>query len=101
MTPMDKDILATARVAGTYLHFCYLIFSFDRTATKNDGRICVGMNLANNALFINMVSVLWAVKIKCPIGSDGKEIIPDRSRFIDDGLVVFVNFYLLVLPILI
>lgn len=46
------------------------------------------MNLANNALFINMASVLWAVTINRPIGKDGKEIIPDRTKFIDDGLVV-------------
>ncbi|KAJ7163864.1 cytochrome P450, partial [Mycena crocata] len=51
-------------------------------------RVCVGMNLANNVLFINIVAVLWAVMIKRPIGPDGKEIIPDRTKFIDDGLVV-------------
>ena len=51
-------------------------------------RVCVGMNLANNALFINMVSVLWAVTVNCPLDANGQRIVPDRTKFIDDGLVV-------------
>lgn len=73
----------------------YVAFSLGNVATDQqteskfcNRRVCVGMNLANNALFINMVSILWAVNIKCPVGPDGKTIIPDRNKFIDDGLVV-------------
>lgn len=76
----DEDLTKKAEFDDTHGqgHYSY---GFGR-------RVCVGMNLANNALFINMVSILWAVNIKCPVGPDGKTIIPDRNKFIDDGLVV-------------
>ncbi|TFK58799.1 hypothetical protein BDN72DRAFT_851584 [Pluteus cervinus] len=35
-----------------------------------------------------MVSVLWAVTLNKATGPDGREITPDTSKFIDDGLVV-------------
>ncbi|KAF5343053.1 hypothetical protein D9758_011137 [Tetrapyrgos nigripes] len=76
----DEDLTKKAEFDDTHGqgHYSY---GFGR-------RVCVGMNLANNALFINIVSILWAVNVKCPVGPDGKKIIPDRNKFIDDGLVV-------------
>lgn len=56
--------------------------------TIERARICVGMNLANNSVFINIVSMLWAVSIKRAIGPDGKEIIPDSTKLVDSGLIV-------------
>ncbi|KAM5383723.1 hypothetical protein ACJZ2D_001712 [Fusarium nematophilum] len=39
-------------------------------------RICSGMHLAQNSLFINMARTLWAFNIKCAKGEDGREIEP-------------------------
>jgi len=53
--------------------------------TRNEGhisfgfgpRICVGRHLANNALFINIASILWSCKISPAIDHVGKPMIPD------------------------
>ena len=44
-------------------------------------RICVGMHLAKNSLFITMSRILWAFDILPAIGADGKHIIPDPWNF--------------------
>lgn len=49
------------------------------------------MHVANQALFIDIASLLWAVNIEAPIGPDGKPILPSRTEFVDEGLVVYVN----------
>ncbi|KIM35765.1 hypothetical protein M413DRAFT_32229 [Hebeloma cylindrosporum] len=51
-------------------------------------RICLGMHVANNALFIDIASVLWAVNIEPELGPDGKPALPSRTDCIDEGLVV-------------
>ncbi|KIM35577.1 hypothetical protein M413DRAFT_347955, partial [Hebeloma cylindrosporum] len=51
-------------------------------------RICLGMNVANNALFIDMASILWAATIELDRGPDGKPILPSRTDCVDEGLVV-------------
>ncbi|KIM36078.1 hypothetical protein M413DRAFT_449400 [Hebeloma cylindrosporum] len=51
-------------------------------------RACLGMNVANNALFITMASILWAVNIEPARGTDGKPILPSRTDFVDEAIVV-------------
>ncbi|TDL16829.1 cytochrome P450 [Rickenella mellea] len=51
-------------------------------------RICVGMNVANQALFIDIASILWAVNIEKAVDANGKLIIPSRTECVDEGLVV-------------
>ncbi|KIM46552.1 hypothetical protein M413DRAFT_24257 [Hebeloma cylindrosporum] len=51
-------------------------------------RVCLGMNVANNALFITMASLLWAVNIEPARGTDGKPFLPSRTDFLDETLVV-------------
>ncbi|TFK64022.1 cytochrome P450 [Pluteus cervinus] len=51
-------------------------------------RICVGMNIANQALFIDVASLLSAASIEPAFDSEGKIIVPSRSECIDEGLVV-------------
>lgn len=55
-------------------------------------RICVGLNLANQMLFIDIATILWALNIDRANGSDGNPIIPSRHDFIDTGIVVLVFF---------
>lgn len=42
-------------------------------------RICPGMHLAENSLFITLAKILWAFEIKPHIGEDGKEEAVDVS----------------------
>ncbi|XP_014558857.1 hypothetical protein COCVIDRAFT_35908 [Bipolaris victoriae FI3] len=39
-------------------------------------RICSGMHLAQNSLYISMARTLWAFNIKCPRNETGREIEP-------------------------
>ncbi|KAK7446329.1 hypothetical protein VKT23_014535 [Stygiomarasmius scandens] len=51
-------------------------------------RICVGMNLANQALFIDIACLLWAFNIEKAYDENGQVIIPSRTEMIDSGIVV-------------
>ncbi|KAH6971061.1 cytochrome P450 [Ilyonectria sp. MPI-CAGE-AT-0026] len=42
-------------------------------------RICPGMHLAENSLFITLAKLLWAFKIEPPLGADGKPLAMDLS----------------------
>lgn len=42
-------------------------------------RICPGMHLAENSLFITLAKILWAFEIRPPLGPDGKEQVVDTG----------------------
>ncbi|ETS80074.1 hypothetical protein PFICI_07603 [Pestalotiopsis fici W106-1] len=42
-------------------------------------RICPGMHLAENSLFITLASILWLFEIKAPVDADGNEEFVDVS----------------------
>ncbi len=44
-------------------------------------RICVGMHLARNSLFITIARILWAFDITPAQTEGGKAILPDRWAF--------------------
>ena len=44
-------------------------------------RICVGMHLAKNSLFITMSRILWAFDISPPVDENGAHILPDPNNF--------------------
>lgn len=46
-------------------------------------RICPGMHLARNSLFINMARVLWAFDIAPCRDASGRPVLPDASNFTD------------------
>ncbi|KAI0768206.1 cytochrome P450 [Trametes elegans] len=46
-------------------------------------RICVGMHLAQNSLFISISRVLWAFDILPELGADGQPLLPDPWSFTD------------------
>ncbi|KAF5343042.1 hypothetical protein D9758_011166 [Tetrapyrgos nigripes] len=64
--------------------------------TRNQGhvsfgfgrRICVGLNLTNQALFIDIASLLWAASIEPAYDETGAEIVPSAMELLDEGLVV-------------
>lgn len=45
-------------------------------------RICPGMHLASNSLFINIARLLWAFDILPVLNEDGKEIVPGTGNLI-------------------
>jgi hypothetical protein len=47
------------------------------------------MHVANNALFIDMASLLWCASIEPELDPATKQpILPGRNDFVDEGLVV-------------
>jgi cytochrome P450 len=49
-------------------------------------RICVGKYLANDSLFINTATILWAARLECARDENGKELPPDPNAFVDNGI---------------
>jgi hypothetical protein len=50
--------------------------------------ICVGMHFANQTLFINIATILWALDIKPTTDKDGVPKLPSLTRWKDDGIFV-------------
>ncbi|KAI0036365.1 cytochrome P450 [Vararia minispora EC-137] len=50
-------------------------------------RVCVGRHVANNSLFINIATLLWAATIAPAKSADGTEIPIDVDGFVDDGMI--------------
>ncbi|KAI0060305.1 cytochrome P450 [Artomyces pyxidatus] len=63
--------------------------------TKDEGhvmygfgrRICVGRHVANDSLFIDFATVLWALNLEAAKDASGKTIPLDIDSFVDVGLV--------------
>jgi len=53
-------------------------------------RICVGKYLANDSLFINTATILWAANLERARGENGKELPPDPDVFVDNGINTLV-----------
>ena len=56
--------------------------------TSTRSRICVGQHFADQALFIGIVSLLWAFDIKPCVDEQGKPTLPPLDDMIDSGLAV-------------
>lgn len=50
--------------------------------------MCIGKEIANQALFINIATILWAFDIDKALDAEGRPIVPSRTDCIDEGLVV-------------
>ncbi|KAK7446324.1 hypothetical protein VKT23_014530 [Stygiomarasmius scandens] len=49
-------------------------------------RICLGMNFANQDLFIKIACLLWAFNIEKVKNENGELEIPSRTEIIDEGI---------------
>jgi hypothetical protein len=49
----------------------------------------MGKDVANDALFINIASMLSALDFAAPIDDSGNKILPSRTACVDKGLVVY------------
>jgi len=61
-------------------------------------RICVGRHMANNSIFINIATILWAANIAAPKDGGGEPIVPDTLETVNAGLVVLALIHQLVPP---
>ena len=67
--------------------------------TREDGhstfgfgrRACVGKHAANDALFMSMATVLWAMRLECPRDESGKEVPLDTETLVDNGMVMYAG----------
>jgi len=64
-----------------------------RIDPKHGYRICVGRFMVNNALFINIATVLWAANISARKDEGGNPILPDTFEAIP-GLAMSVSIIL-------
>ena len=53
-------------------------------------RSCLGRQVANDSLFINIAVVLWSVNIECAIDGEGNPIPVDVAECVEDGLFMYV-----------
>ncbi len=51
-------------------------------------RACVGKHAANDSLFIDIATVLWAARLEPAYDEIGKEILPDTDTPVDLGTVL-------------
>jgi len=51
-------------------------------------RYCIGARVTNESMFINLAITLWAMKIDCATGVEGKPIPVDVVDCVEEGLAV-------------
>ena len=54
-------------------------------------RICIGRHVANNSLFLNIATILWAMNIERETDEKGNVVPLDVDGCVDHGLVVYVS----------
>jgi cytochrome P450 len=77
---LDRDGQLLAAIADTKDE-SHVSYGFGR-------RICIGRHVANNALFINISMMLWAMNIERATDEKGELLPMDVDGCIEDGLVV-------------
>jgi cytochrome P450 len=55
-------------------------------------RVCIGRYMANNSLFIEIATMLWAANIERKTDASGRPLPLDVDGFEDHGLVMFADF---------
>jgi cytochrome P450 len=55
-------------------------------------RVCVGRHMADNALFINIAILLWAMKIERKKDASGRFLPLDVDGWVDVGLIMLAGF---------
>ncbi|KAF7790551.1 hypothetical protein EIP86_001507 [Pleurotus ostreatoroseus] len=63
-------------------------FRPERYLDDSGALVCVGKDISNQALFINIAALLWAFDFQPTVGEDEKPDIPSKTNCVDEGLVV-------------
>ena len=53
-------------------------------------RICVGRHVANNSVFINVATILWAANVAALKDEEGKPVVPNTLENVNTGVIVLV-----------
>ncbi|KAH9996919.1 cytochrome P450 [Russula vinacea] len=69
--------------------------SFRAWETRDDGhssygfgrRLCVGKHAANDSMFIDIATVLWAAQLEHTRDTSGKEVPLDTETYVDTGVI--------------
>ena len=63
-----------------------------RQLTSQDGavKLCVGRDLAQQSLFINIATMLWGANISPSVDNQGAPVLPSSTALVDKGLAVYV-----------
>lgn len=61
-------------------------------------RICPGMHLARNSIFINIARIMWAYDILPALDAEGKPVIPDSMNYTDGFNSLPVSFDCRIVP---
>ena len=64
----------------------HLSFGFGR-------RICMGRHVASNSLFVFYAMLLWSMNIEPGTDENGRPVILDVERVVQEGLVVYVTLH--------
>ena len=64
-----------------YIHKVFFV------AMRAFSRICIGIHVANQALFIDIASMLWGLNIEKAVDASGSVIVPSRTAVVDEGVV--------------
>ena len=65
--------------------------------TRDDGhssygfgrRLCVGKHAANDSMFIDIATVLWAAQLEHTRDTSGKEVPLDTETYVDTGVILY------------
>ena len=74
--------------------------------TREDGhstfgfgrRACVGKHAANDALFVSVATVLWAMRLERARDESGEEVPLDTETAVDSGMVMYAGVSYLPTP---
>ena len=58
------------------------------SALTNGCSICPGKEVATQALFIEFATFLWAFNVRAPLDATGKQVLPSKWDFQDQGLAL-------------
>jgi len=63
-------------------------------------RICPGIHLAENGLFLAVANLIWAYEFRPPLGDDGKELAMDVSddAFLDGAIRIPKEYKVRIIP---
>ena len=85
--PTSWDMLALGSVEGKYTRTSKIQ---SNSTIWPRSRNCIGQHFANQSLFIAIATMLWSLDIKPAVDAMGKLIIPSKSEWHDEGLVMWV-----------
>ena len=80
--PMAKDTLGSGSASGEFNVLVALIITW----ADNIRRLCPGLHVANQTIFIDLCFLLWAFDIKNPLDLNGSPIVSSADAYMGTGV---------------